>query len=447
MKQGNCCGAWSAIRLPEVKSAPLIGEQLLTELGLRKSLAGEADHPAIAWHKSGLLALSGKRDGPARMVPVPLASSADGAMLALKSLSNNPQNLPENGAILLGERARLMGLTRNGQASSGGHCRLIETRKGRFAINLARASDWDLLEAWLEEPACAWDDIERIAQSCEARQLVHRGAELGMAIAFDSLPLKQPWFVEHRFQPADNSSKRPLVVDLSSLWAGPLAGNLLHLMGAQIVKVESHSRPDGARQGNGAFYHVLNADKQCAAFDFTSTEGRFGLKKLINAADIVIEASRPRALKQLGIDAEDLTRQKPGKLWLRLVAHGGEESRIGFGDDIGVGAGLSSIMEKAWGEPCFVGDAIADPLSGIFGALAAWTKWQAGGGYILDLSMRDIVCRAMQLDHEEPDWNKIAVNWQAMADANSDDLYSMRAPSGAIEGPGDSTNSIMASLC
>ena len=330
------------------------------------------------------------------MAPIPLATAVDGAMLALKSQSDDPEKLPLNGSLLLGERARLMQLTRNGRASTGGHCRLIDAQNGRLAINLARDEDWALLEAWVEQPAQSWRDIVQIVSKKDAVTLVQRGSELGLAISPDQIPEYKPWFTETGFASVSTGRAKPVVVDLSSLWAGPLAGNLLHLLGADVVKVESISRPDGARRGNAAFYQLLNAGKQCAAFDFSSRQGRNDLLKLIAAADIVIEASRPRALRQLGVEAEKLLAEKPGKTWLRLLAYGDDENRIGFGDDIGVAAGLSSIMEQAWGEPLFVGDAIADPISGVFGALAAWTKWQAGGGCLINLSMRDTVRHAMQ---------------------------------------------------
>jgi len=381
------------------------------------------------------------------MVPLPLATFVDGAILALKSLSGAPENLPINGSLLLGERARLMNLSRYGRASPSGHCRLIDAKQSRFALNLARDDDWALLEAWLEEPATTWEDVIRIALSQDAETLVQRGGEIGLAISLDQVAESKPWFTETSYSSVRSVRAQPLVVDLSSLWAGPLASHLLHLMGAHVVKVESISRPDGARSGNAEIYHLLNGGKQCAAFDFYSADGRSDLRKLLAAADIVIEGSRPRALVQLGIDAEKLLAQKPGKVWLRLGAYGDDESRVGFGEDIGVAAGLSTIMQKAWGAPFFVGDAIADPVSGILAALAARTKWQAGGGSLIHLSMRDAVGRAMQLNGTKDDWPAIASEWQALGETDDADLYPMRKPSAPIEEIGASTRQIMARLC
>src|SRR5947207_10568712 len=70
---------------------------------------GRAEHPAIGWARSGAMALTGYRDGPPVMCPAPLASCADGALMALAHLADRP--LPEiaRGAMLLGERAAIAG--------------------------------------------------------------------------------------------------------------------------------------------------------------------------------------------------------------------------------------------------------------------------------------------------------------------------------------------------
>lgn len=433
------------IDFPENDVAVRIGEGLLITLGNGCALLECADHPAIAWKRAGLLELSGAADGPPKMVPLPLASAADCALMALKALSGKSLSLPQHGALLLGERSRLMGLRRNGASSPTGHCRLLSARDGRLALNLARDDDWGLMDAWLEMPASDWQDISIEIAERSAAEMEARGAALGLAVALDKIPALKPWLREKSFKKNENQSERPLVVDLSSLWAGPLAGNLLHLIEWDVIKVESLQRPDGARGGNAEFYQLLNAGKRCAAFDFTSPEGRAQLKSLIAAADVVIEASRPRALRQLGIEAETLLAGKPGKIWLRLMAYGDDENRIGFGDDIGVLAGLPSVMEQSWGQALMVGDAIADPLSGLYAALAIVAKWRQGGGCLLELSMRDVVRHAMQID-EAADLAEISQSWQAMAKEDNSDLYPMRPAEGKAAALGEHTAEILASL-
>ena len=188
------------------------------------------------------------------------------------------------------------------------------------------------------------------------------------------------------------------------------------------------------RLGHQGFYDLLNAGKDCVALNFRDAEDLAKLKNLLQKADVVIEASRPRALRQLGIIAEEFVRQKPGKVWARLTAYGQSENRIGFGDDIGISTGLASIMEQAHDEPCFVGDAIADPVNGLHLALALQVSLNQGGGAVIDLSMRDVLRYAMgdvPLDIKET-----SEAWQAIADKDKSELYNLRKPHGVVKGLG-----------
>ena len=90
------------------------------------------------------------------------------------------------------------------------------------------------------------------------------------------------------------------------MWAGPLCSHLLQKAGADIIKIESAQRPDGARRGPPAFFQLLNTGKRNLTLDFSSAADLVQLRQLILKADIVIEGSRPRGLRQLGVHAEEL---------------------------------------------------------------------------------------------------------------------------------------------
>lgn len=427
MKQANFCAASSEIAL-QTKHAADYANQLLKDLGEDVRVEAAADHPAIAYRRSGLLQTTGL------MLPLPLASHADGALMALKAIAPKSENLPAYGSALLGERARLRETVRQGRLCAGGYGRLMDTIDGRIALNLVRDDDWDLIPAWLEDYAEDWKGIETIASKKETSYLTDRAAEIGLAVAKDELPPRPDrWFSIKQFEKA--VCQTPLIVDLSGLWAGPLASSLLAKTGAKVIKIESPTRPDGMRAGHQGFYDLLNAGKDCVALNFRDAGDLSKLKTLLDKADIVIEASRPRALKQLGIIAEDFAARKPGKIWVRLTAYGQAENRIGFGDDIGISAGLASIMEQAYDEPCFVGDAIADPVNGLHLALALQACLNQGGGAIIDLAMRDVLRYAMG---EIPDdLNGKAKEWQAIADDDKLPLYPMRSPRGDVKELGE----------
>jgi crotonobetainyl-CoA:carnitine CoA-transferase CaiB-like acyl-CoA transferase len=184
------------------------------------------------------------------------------------------------------------------------------------------------------------------------------------------------------------------VVDLSSLWAGPLCSRLWQAAGAEVLKVESRRRPDGGRRGSAAFFQQLHRGKTFVSLDLHNSEGQEALRKLILDADIVLEASRPRALRQMGIYAEDLIAASPGLTWVSITGHGRgspQENWIAYGDDAGIAAGLSAAIHHCCGQWLVCGDAIADPLTGIHAALAGWAGWLAGGGCLLDLSLVETV--------------------------------------------------------
>jgi crotonobetainyl-CoA:carnitine CoA-transferase CaiB-like acyl-CoA transferase len=113
---------------------------------------------------------------------------------------------------------------------------------------------------------------------------------------------------------------------------------------------------------------------------------------LVNEAGIVIESSRPRALARFGLDAAAAAAS--GTTWVSITAYGRASNRVGFGDDVAAGAGL--VAGDVDGTPLFVGDAIADPLTGLTAAVLAATA--PSGGSLLDISMSAVTLGTVTLD-------------------------------------------------
>jgi crotonobetainyl-CoA:carnitine CoA-transferase CaiB-like acyl-CoA transferase len=288
-------------------------------------------------------------------------------------------------ALLFG-RAALAGFSRHGRLSVGGSCRLLRARDGWVAVTLARPDDIDAVPALVgrDTNADPWPAVEAWAAGCDATEATARAALLGIpAAALGAVPAGEPVRTTVISAPARVPTDRPLVVDLSALWAGPLCAHLLGRAGARVVKVESSNRPDGARSGNRRFYDWLHAGQEAVAVDLRSPE----LDALLRRADVVIEASRPRALRQVGIVAEDVV-AATGAVWVSITGYGrddAEPGRVAFGDDAAVAGGL-----VAWdhaGEPVFCADAIADPLTGLCAAAAVMEAQADGGGRLLDVAM------------------------------------------------------------
>ncbi|HQW19467.1 MAG TPA: CoA transferase [Rhodocyclaceae bacterium] len=431
---------------------------LLDTLGVQvRRQPGRDDlHPAVAWANSGAMALTGHADGSSQMCPVPLASCIDGVRAAFAALAGNALSLP--GAEVLGERAALSGLQRNGAIAPGGVCRLLRAADGWLAVNLTRDDDWQLLPAWLECPVDAtWDAVAGQLATRALSTLVERGRLLGLAVAaavspqVQNLPL--PWQVVMQTGVPRTTQGRasPLVVDLSALWAGPLCSHLLQLAGARVVKVESLQRPDGARLGPAEFYDLINHGKASVALDFSTAQGIGQLRTLLEHADIVIEASRPRALHQLGIFAEELVATKPGMTWISITGYGRTVPQmdwIAYGDDAGVAAGLSGLLLELTGDALFCGDAIADPLTGWHAALAALVSHQNGGGRLISLALCDVVghCLNFKLPASADALHQRWRDWSAHVIDIEAALPRARLPAGKASALGADTQSILTAL-
>ncbi|WP_333882955.1 CoA transferase [Sphingobium yanoikuyae] len=331
---------------------------------------------------------------------LPLAGWAEAQLQAIRALTGTPALAGLSGAQLLGERAALNGFAIPGRRSAGGGCRLYDTIDGQVALTLARADDRELMPALFGDVGIESDsDIVTAFATARMVEIVTQGRQLGLAIAaIDEVPASPACRLMMTGAARTKRDGPPLVIDLSALWAGPLAGHLLELARAQVVKVESRNRPDRMRAGDPLLFARLNQHKANVAVDLRDGEDRAALIALIRRADMVIAAARPRALAQLGIDADSLVREVPGLVWATITGHGAEGDAahwIGFGDDCSVAGGLSAALRQASGRIGFGGDACADPLTGLHAAHRALAQWHEGMGAHLLLSMSAVVAEAI----------------------------------------------------
>ncbi len=339
-----------------------------------------ADGQATRWASSGLAYLTGDPDGPPDFSRAAVLARADS--LAAR--------FGHDAAELLAGRAGFRGLRRRGQISAGGATRLLRALDGWVALTLSRQSDLDSVNGLLstddamEDP---WPLIAAAAGRWEASAFVQRAQlfEIPSAVA-GSIEASAPR-VTDTWPQREPRAPGPdvLVVDLSAMWAGPLCGMLLAHGGATVIKVESPDRPDGARAGDRRFFAWMNSDKHShqASFRGDTTE----LRRLLDVADVVIEASRPRALERAGLDANS-GRPKPGRVWVRITGYGPEHGGlVAFGDDAAVAGGLVGVGRHG---PVFCGDAIADPLTGIEAAGAVVESLRRGGGEVIDIAMAEV---------------------------------------------------------
>jgi CoA transferase family III len=323
------------------------------------------------------MSLTGRAGGPPLVAP-------EGVVAEIVAIG---ERAGVDGLRRLGERAAVARYSRRGATSCGGSTRLVRAQDDWVAVALPRPDDVALLPAWLGVPADAhWDRVTSAVARSNACELVARGAELGLAVArrrevVDATPVHVS-----AFDAVARLTRAPVVVDLSSLWAGPLATQLLRRAGARVIKVESRARPDGARRGPARFFDALHAGTESVVLDFGTTAGVAQLRGLLQSADVVVEASRPRALEQLGIDARQVVAHGP-RVWLSITGHGrdaAQANRIAFGDDAAVAGGLVADDERG---ACFVADAVADPLTGMVAATAVLEALPRPSRVLLDVAL------------------------------------------------------------
>lgn len=289
-------------------------------------------------------------------------------------------------------RAAELGLTRGGGRSANRTCQMLRASDGWIALNVARPEDREALDAWLELDGVTAPLLPELIVGRSSDALVARGRLLSMpvarvgAVALPPVALPAPY----EWPPASRRPP-PLVLDMSSLWAGPLCAHILGLAGARVIKVESRVRLDGARLGPRRFYDALHAGHESVVLDLASEDGRAALWRLAQRADILIESSRPRALDAFGLSPERVRAVNPPQVRVSITAYGRAVDAVGFGDDVAAAAGL--ICQDDRGQPVFAGDALADPITGLVAACEASRSYAAGDGGLLDIAMAGCAAR------------------------------------------------------
>ncbi len=296
----------------------------------------------------------------------------------LAALSNRVARL----SVKLGSRVDVaaMGITaRTGllpldpptRISANRACRMVRAADGWIAVNLAREEDRELVPAWLEgewgEPA--WEQVERLVPTRTVARLLEDGARLGLPVgAVGEVAAERPKAEPRLYRPTRLRSGPPNVIDLSALWAGPMCGAILAAAGCEVTKVESRARPDPTRTSTPEFHRRLNGAKREQVVDIADPAGRAALREAVLAADVVITGARPRAFPSLGFDPHEIT--EGGAVWVAITGYGwGEGHRVAFGDDAAAAGGLVGWSEA--GQPRFLGDALADPVTGLAAAIGA----------------------------------------------------------------------------
>ncbi|MFD0359217.1 CaiB/BaiF CoA transferase family protein [Streptomyces sp. NPDC127110] len=190
------------------------------------------------------------------------------------------------------------------------------------------------------------------------------------------------------------------VLDLATLFAGPLAATLLGDFGAEVVKVEHPHRPDPSRghgpakDGVGLWWKLLGRNKRTMTLDLSTPGGRDTLLRLAATADVVVENFRPGTLEKWGLGWPELSAANPRLVLARVTAFGQQgpyAHRPGFGTLAEAMSGFAAITGEPDGPPTLPPFGLADSIAALTCAYAVMTalagRDRTGRGQVVDLAI------------------------------------------------------------
>jgi crotonobetainyl-CoA:carnitine CoA-transferase CaiB-like acyl-CoA transferase len=213
------------------------------------------------------------------------------------------------------------------------------------------------------------------------------------------------------------AKKRPLdgvrVLEIASMIFGPLAGQYLGDMGAEVIKLEPPegdlTRSIGPRRSPrmGAFFMTSNRSKRSIVVDLKRPEGREILQGLVDKTDVLLHSMRTPAATRLGLDYEGLAARNPKLVYCHVMGYGDDGpygGRPAYDDIIQAASGLAMLQKVVGGQPRYVPSIVADKISGVHAAyaivLALMHRMNTGEGQQVDVAMFETMAAFNMMEHQ-----------------------------------------------
>ncbi|MET8383173.1 CoA transferase [Streptosporangium canum] len=182
------------------------------------------------------------------------------------------------------------------------------------------------------------------------------------------------------------------VLDLATLFAGPMAAMLLGDYGAEVIKVEHPAKPDPSRGHGpeGLWWKMLGRNKRAITLNLSTVEGQDLLVELVREADVVIENFRPGTLERWNLSYERLSEANPDLVLARVTGFGQfgpYAKRPGFGTLAEAMSGFAAMTGEPDGPPTLPPFGLADGICALATAFAVMTALRSGRGQVVDLSI------------------------------------------------------------
>lgn len=202
------------------------------------------------------------------------------------------------------------------------------------------------------------------------------------------------------------------VLDLSTVVLGPMTGQYLGDMGADVIKVESPegdvTRAIGPRrnEGMGSLFLANNRNKRSVVLDLKAQGDRDILRSMVGQVDVVLHSIRTDSAARLGIGYAELSAMNPRLIYCHLKGFsddGRYAGKAAYDDVVQALSGLAMLQTVVGGEPRYIPSIIADKISAVHAAwaiaLALFHRERTGQGQEVTVPMLETVVAFNMMEH------------------------------------------------
>ena len=203
------------------------------------------------------------------------------------------------------------------------------------------------------------------------------------------------------------------VLDSTSMWAGPVVGQVFAALGADVIHLESIQRLDLSRLKvdgashldewweRGHTWSMVNWNKRDITVDLSQSAGRELVDGLLATCDVFVENYSPRVFEKFGLTGDAVRELNPDVIFVRMPAFGLDgpwRDYIGFAQTMEQMSGLAWLTGRTQDEAPQVPRGPCDPLAGyhaLFATMVAlWRRQQGQGGCMVEAAMAESALNA-----------------------------------------------------
>ena len=204
------------------------------------------------------------------------------------------------------------------------------------------------------------------------------------------------------------------ILDLTHVWAGPLAVRFLADLGADVVKVESPlgrgprvppasplggwigGEPGAEPWNANALFVKLARNRQSLCIDLKTEPGRDTFLELVAEVDVVLENFSARAMPAFGLSWDVLKVANPNLVYVTMPGYGASgpyKDRVAFGPSVEPLSGLTNVLGYGPDEPRNTAIALMDPITGLNATAALVSalreRERLGHGVLVEMSLHE----------------------------------------------------------